>query len=81
MTFSPRKPHLRGVPFPSSTQTKRTQDPDVVLTSYGTARRDPALTKHKFSAIVIDEAQNIKNATSQTAKGVCAFVRAVCSRV
>ncbi|HEX6901608.1 MAG TPA: SNF2-related protein [Thermoanaerobaculia bacterium] len=44
-------------------------DCDVVLTTYGTLRRDiAALRKMEFDYIVLDEAQAIKNADSQTAK-------------
>jgi uncharacterized Zn finger protein len=51
--------------------TKRTLDldnHDVVLTSYGLIRSDAkALAKPRWAAVVIDEAQNIKNpATAQT---------------
>jgi superfamily II DNA or RNA helicase len=44
-------------------------DHDVVLTTYGTLRRDIALLKEKrFDYLILDEAQAIKNASSQTAK-------------
>lgn len=43
--------------------------PDVVLMSYATVRVSAAeLAKGSFSAVVLDEAQNIKNPTSQIAK-------------
>ncbi len=42
---------------------------DVVLTTYGTMRNDIALLReYLFDYIVLDEAQIIKNASSQTAK-------------
>ncbi|MFT7170967.1 MAG: superfamily II DNA or RNA helicase, partial [Paracoccaceae bacterium] len=42
--------------------------PDIVLTTYGTLRRDAAeLAEIDFDLVVLDEAQAIKNATSQTA--------------
>src|SRR4028119_2323470 len=44
-------------------------DHDVVLTTYGTLRRDIAVLKEKaFDYLILDEAQAIKNASSQTAK-------------
>ncbi|HEX4825829.1 MAG TPA: DEAD/DEAH box helicase [Candidatus Polarisedimenticolaceae bacterium] len=42
---------------------------DLIVTSYGTLRRDAAaLSKIEFDYIVLDEAQAIKNASSQAAK-------------
>jgi superfamily II DNA or RNA helicase len=42
---------------------------DVVLTTYGTLRRDIAVLKEaELDYVILDEAQAIKNATSQTAK-------------
>jgi superfamily II DNA or RNA helicase len=42
---------------------------DVVLTTYGTLRRDaPALKEHRFSWVILDEAQAIKNASAASAK-------------
>ncbi|HEX5716538.1 MAG TPA: DEAD/DEAH box helicase [Thermoanaerobaculia bacterium] len=42
---------------------------DVVLTTYGTLRRDlGALRQAEFDYVILDEAQAIKNADSQTAK-------------
>ncbi|WP_029893300.1 DEAD/DEAH box helicase [Desulfohalovibrio reitneri] len=44
---------------------------DVVLTTYALLRRDlDELQKHEFSAIVLDEAQNIKNPNTITARSV-----------
>ncbi len=44
-------------------------DCDVVLTTYGTLRRDaPLLKEFEFDYVVLDEAQAIKNALSETAK-------------
>ena len=44
---------------------------DIVITSYALIRRDIAkLRKHNFRCIILDESQNIKNATSQTAQAV-----------
>ncbi len=45
------------------------QGVDVVLTSYALVRRDLAeLSKVKFRTVILDEAQNIKNADSATAQ-------------
>ena len=44
---------------------------DIVITSYALIRRDIAkLRKFNFRCIILDESQNIKNATSQTAQAV-----------
>ena len=44
---------------------------DMVLTTYGTLRRDVAdLKDHRFDYVVLDEAQAIKNAGTATAKAV-----------
>jgi len=44
---------------------------DVVLTTYGTLRRDvPALQNQAFDYVVLDEAQAIKNSGTATAKAV-----------
>jgi superfamily II DNA or RNA helicase len=44
---------------------------DMVLTTYGTLRRDVAEWKdHRFDYVVLDEAQAIKNAGTATAKAV-----------
>ncbi|MEZ6052859.1 MAG: SNF2-related protein [Planctomycetaceae bacterium] len=42
---------------------------DIILTTYGTLRRDIAdLKDNRFDFVVLDEAQTIKNASSQVAK-------------
>jgi len=44
-------------------------DSGLVITSYALLRRDlPALSAHEFGAIVLDEAQHIKNPTTQNAQ-------------
>ncbi|MCX4792279.1 DEAD/DEAH box helicase [Streptomyces sp. NBC_01221] len=54
----------------------RTLDTDVldhttvVITTYGTLRRDPALTATQWGLVVADEAQHIKNPASATAKAL-----------
>ncbi len=46
-------------------------DADVVLTTYGTLRRDVArLQSQRFDYVILDEAQAIKNETTATAKAV-----------
>lgn len=48
---------------------ERLKDADVVLTSYALIRRDIAELKAiKFRTVILDEAQNIKNADSATAQ-------------
>ena len=44
-------------------------DHDLVITTYGTLRRDaPALAKVEFDYVILDEAQAIKNAATDSAK-------------
>jgi SNF2 family DNA or RNA helicase len=51
-------------------------DHDVVITTYGTLRRDIVdLRETEFDYVVLDEAQSIKNAASQAAKA-CRLLRA-----
>ncbi len=46
-------------------------DTDIVITSYGVIRSDlEILSKHKWKALVIDEAQNIKNVSAAQTKAV-----------
>ncbi len=46
-------------------------NPDIVITSYGMARSDlEILSKHKWKAIVVDEAQNIKNVSAAQTQAV-----------
>ena len=46
-------------------------DADILLTSYGVVRSDfESLKKHKWLAMVIDEAQNIKNHDTAQAKAI-----------
>ena len=50
---------------------QRLAEHDVVLTTYGTVRRDAAhLTSTRFEYVVLDEAQAVKNASSASAKAV-----------
>ncbi len=50
---------------------KKINDYDVVITSYALVRRDIEKLKDiNFRYVILDESQNIKNATSQTAQAV-----------
>jgi SNF2 family DNA or RNA helicase len=65
-------PELRVLDHTGTGRTKK-KDPfagcDLVLTTYGTLRRDvAALRETEFDYLILDEAQAIKNADSQTAK-------------
>ncbi|TAF35673.1 MAG: DEAD/DEAH box helicase [Cytophagales bacterium] len=54
-----------------ATSTLAFEMANVVITSYGTLRADAELMKQcRFDYVVLDEAQNIKNPTSQIAKAV-----------
>lgn len=64
---------LQGLP--QKDREKRLAEPvDVVVTSYALMRRDrEALESREFRGVVLDEAQHIKNADSQTAKAAFAL--------
>jgi superfamily II DNA or RNA helicase len=63
-------PKLRVLEHHGSDRSKNVfADFDVVLTTYATMRLDiAALSKTEFEYVILDEAQSIKNATSQVAK-------------
>jgi superfamily II DNA or RNA helicase len=68
-------PGLRILDYTGAGRTQRKETTesfagyDVVLTTYGTLRRDIAVLKEReFDYVILDEAQAIKNAGSQTAK-------------
>jgi superfamily II DNA or RNA helicase len=65
-------PQLRVLDFSGVARKERwndIQEHDIVLTTYGTMRRDaPQLKDIHFDTIVLDEAQAIKNASSESAK-------------
>jgi superfamily II DNA or RNA helicase len=65
-------PQLRVLDHTGTSRTREGDlfaDCDLVLTTYGTLRRDIAtLRQVEFDYVVLDEAQAIKNAGSQTAK-------------
>ena len=65
-------PKLRVVEYRGRDREKlreRFSDFDIVVTTYGTLRRDIShLAPIEFDTVILDEAQAIKNASSQTAK-------------
>ncbi len=67
-------PGLRLLDFAGADRyaaTARVSEADVVLTTYGTLRRDVArLQSQRFDYVVLDEAQAIKNESTATAKAV-----------
>ncbi len=68
-------PHLKVLVLESGTarHTLRKKIPqhDIIITNYSLLRRDlEALQKFDFSAIILDEAQYIKNPTAQVTKSV-----------
>ena len=72
-------PSLRVHNHTGQTRAEGTQslaDTDLILTTYGTLRRDALQHREfEFDYVVLDEAQAIKNATSQAAKA-CRLLRA-----
>ena len=65
-------PGLRVLDYTGPDRTdKMIRDYDLVLTTYGTLRRDVALlTEQEFDYVILDEAQAIKNAQTASAKAV-----------
>ena len=54
----------------------KVEDFDVLLTTYGTLRRDAArLAEHEFDYVILDEAQAIKNADHRLGQGGAAAAR------
>lgn len=72
-------PQLRVVNHTGTTRADETgtiADWDIVITTYGTLRRDiVAHRETEFDYVILDEAQSIKNAASQAAKA-CRLLRA-----
>ena len=72
-------PGLRVVNHTGTTRVDETgtlADWDIVITTYGTLRRDILTHREtEFDYVVLDEAQSIKNAASQAAKA-CRLLRA-----
>ncbi len=51
--------------------TKSIESTDMVVTSYGTARRDvELLVEHEWSDLILDEAQNIKTPTAKQTQAI-----------
>ncbi len=64
-------PSLNAQVYHGSQRALNDGDHDIILTSYGLARSDAArLGKVNWRTLVIDEAQNIKNPTSQQTKAI-----------
>ena len=63
-------PDLRILEYTGDDRTSAQVDQyDLLLTTYGTLRRDAAvLTEHEFDYVILDEAQAIKNAATASAK-------------
>ena len=65
-------PQLRILDHATADRLKSTEhfkDYDVILTTYGTLRNDVAMLKDlRFDYVILDEAQAIKNAVSESAK-------------
>jgi superfamily II DNA or RNA helicase len=63
-------PELKILDYTGDTRASaNVDDYDVLLTTYGTLRRDAArLAEHQFDYVILDEAQAIKNATTASAK-------------
>ena len=65
-------PELRVLDFTGADRHEVAEDiaaHDLVLTTYGTLRRDvPRLAAHAFDYVILDEAQSIKNRASHTAR-------------
>jgi hypothetical protein len=50
---------------------RRLVDADITLTTYALMRLDPSLSDKDWQYVVLDEAQAIKNPSSQTARAAC----------
>ena len=69
--FAPKLRVLEHTGAGRKDRCKEIHEHDIVLTTYGTLRRDAALLKDiHFETIVLDEAQAIKNANTESAKAV-----------
>jgi hypothetical protein len=69
--FTPRLRFLDHTGLVRARSQEELRDWDVVLTTYGTMRRDIAILKEiAFDTVLLDESQAIKNAGTQTAKAV-----------
>ncbi len=67
--FTPRLKILMHVGAERATKAAALTEADLVLTTYGTMRADIALLREiRFDTVILDEAQAIKNAASESAK-------------
>jgi SNF2 family DNA or RNA helicase len=67
--FTPRLKVLAHVGSERATEAAALTEVDLVLTTYGTMRSDLALLREiAFDTVILDEAQAIKNAASESAK-------------
>lgn len=67
--FTPRLRILDHTGIERISQWSEIEKHDVILTTYGTLRRDaPRLKDIRFDTVILDEAQAIKNATTENAK-------------
>ena len=66
--FLPSKSHII---FHGPSRDPNMLNADIIITSYGTLRSDiTLLAKEEFECIILDEAQAIKNSSTQTAQSV-----------
>ena len=64
-------PSLNAIVYHGTGRKLETNDVDLIITTYGMIRSDQAKFKAKdWHAVVIDEAQNIKNSTTDQTKAV-----------
>ena len=64
-------PRLRVLDYTGLNRSGEFSDYDLILTTYGTLRRDAARLKDfEFDYVVLDEAQAVKNASTESAKAV-----------
>jgi superfamily II DNA or RNA helicase len=65
-------PNLRVLDYSGPDRAgKQIPDYDLVITTYGTLRRDaPLLAGHEFDYVILDEAQAIKNSQTASSKAV-----------
>lgn len=67
--FTPRMRVLEHTGVERARSVEKFGDFDLILTTYGTLRRDAVMFKDfEFDYVILDEAQAIKNATSESAK-------------
>ncbi|OJJ17112.1 hypothetical protein BKI52_30845 [marine bacterium AO1-C] len=64
-------PSLKATIYHGPQRKLDTKIPDVIITSYGVARSDiKVLSKKQWGFLAIDEAQNIKNTTTEQTKAI-----------